>query len=137
MKFSIHPNIFGNVSQKKIWPLLIIYKDILANYLRILSTKLTISQNTKKIVFHRFQNIAHIYGPKDQFGHIWGILVLTRNNPSIKTVEKRNKTLWNIHVFDEASISNYVERWHWIYSLKKIISFFYKSLILPNINKRI
>ena len=54
---------------------LVIYGDILVNFLRILITKLTISQKNKncKIIFSFFQiaklfsffqNIAHLFGPK-------------------------------------------------------------------------
>ena len=46
-----------------------IYGDIVVELLRILSTKSTIykkNENRKnlKIVFHRFQNIAHLFGSK-------------------------------------------------------------------------
>ena len=58
---------------------LVIYRDVLVNFLRILSTKSTISHkliilNIGKIFFDRFQNIAHLFGSKTQFGQFWGSL---------------------------------------------------------------
>ena len=42
---------------------MIAYGDIVVNFLRILSTKSTISgKKNRKIYFHRFQNTAHILG---------------------------------------------------------------------------
>ena len=46
----------------------------MANFLRNLSTKSSISQKLKiiKLFFHRYENIAHIFKPKTQFGHFRG-----------------------------------------------------------------
>ena len=57
---------------------MVIHGDIVVNIIRIWSTKSTISQKIKtakigKLLFHRFQNIAHILGQKKwaTFGHLW------------------------------------------------------------------
>ena len=48
---------------------LVIYGDILVNFLKNLSTKSNISQKLKigkivKFIFHSFHNIAQLFGPK-------------------------------------------------------------------------
>ena len=87
--------------------ILVIHSDIVINFLRILSTKSTISQKIKitkmgKLFFHRFQNIVHLLGQffllpflVIYFGEILWILVQINHNPKKKNRKYRKKCFFS------------------------------------------
>ena len=73
---------------------MVIYGDIVVNFLIILRIKSIISQKLRnakigKLFFHRFRNIAHPVGQKE-FGHFWSfnlvnfLSILVQNKTFLK-----------------------------------------------------
>ena len=49
----------------------------------ILRTGLKTENSKKRTFFHRFQNFAHIFGPKTKFCHFWMGMSLSRNDTPV------------------------------------------------------